>query len=262
MCRMSPRTVPAADLADGALVPELTRLRDLLVASPQVLVLTGAGCSADSGLPVFAGPEGVYADPELAALSHADRLPGSLPDLWAFWGPMRASIAAAAPHPGHVALAEWVARRAGTGLATTVATQNVDDLHERSGISPVQHLHGRLDRVRCLRCGYRRTDDWTVPVGPPSCPDCGSPVRPDLVLFGEQPDLEAEHTTRRAVRGCELLLAIGTSSVVSTSTGLLRYARDVQALRVCVDPAAEVDPLYDLHLRGTAAQVLPLLLAG
>ena len=251
------RVLTADDLQRASAADDL---RGRLGAPGGVLVLTGAGCSADSGLPVFTGPDGLYADRELAALSRADQLPGSLPGLWAFWGAMRPVIAAAQPHAGHAALADWCRARLSSGAATTVATQNVDDLLERAGVPDVQHLHGRLEVSRCLSCDHRRDGDWDAPAQPPSCPSCGAPLRPDIVLFGEHPDLAAQHATKRAVRTCELFLAIGTSSVVNTSTGLLRYAGDVGALTVSVDPASEVDSRYDVHLRGTAADILPLLL--
>jgi NAD-dependent deacetylase len=251
------RTLTVEDLQNASVGREL---RDRLLAPGGVLVLTGAGCSADSGLPVFTGPDGLYADPELAALSHADQLPGSLPGLWAFWGGMRPAVVAAQPHAGHTALADWCRSRLSSGAPTTVATQNVDDLLERAGVPDVQHLHGRLDAARCLSCDHRTEGDWEAPAAPPSCPACGAPVRPDMVLFGERPDLDAQYACKRAVRYCELFLAIGTSSVVNTSTGLLRYAGDVGALTVSVDPAPDVDSRYDVHLRGTAATILPLLL--
>jgi len=110
-----------------------------------------------------------------------------------------------------------------------------------------------------MDCDFRNDDDRQAHTSVPSCPDCGGPLRPGMVLFGERRDPDAEMATRRAVRSCEPYLAVGTSSVVNTSTGLLRYAGDVGALTVCVDPAPTVDSRYAVHVRGTAAQVLPVL---
>ena len=175
---------------------------------------------------------------------------------------MRARTRAAQPHSGHAAVAAWIRRREGRGLRTTLATQNVDDLHERAGTPDVQHLHGRLDVTSCLDCSFRLAGDTTAHETVPSCPRCSGPLRPGLVLFGEPPDLDASAAARRAVRQCRVYLAVGTSGVVSTSTGLLRYAGDVGAVRIAVDPRGEMDTRYDVHVRGTAATALPLLLAS
>jgi NAD-dependent deacetylase len=242
---------------------DLLHLSGSIHAADHVLVLTGAGVSRASGLPTYRGDQGIYAGTEIAALHHADALPGSLPDLWSFWGPRRGSIAAARPNPGHVALAELQRERAALRRPVTLATQNVDDLHERAGSPQVAHLHGRLFATRCSDddCAYRVDPDTTAYHDVPQCPLCGAGLRPDVVLFGEPLAVDAMRTATTAVRACDLLLAVGTSGEVSTAASLIRQAHATGALLVAVDPAASVLPAFDVHVPLPAEQVLPTLLA-
>lgn len=240
---------------------DITWLHDHLRAATRVLVLTGAGVSRASGLPTYRGEGGIYDGTDIEALHHADGLPDSLPALWGFWGPRRATITAAEPNAAHRAIAEyqWEAR---TGeRSVTLATQNIDDLHERAGSPQVAHLHGSLFATRCYaRCGYAVDPDLTPYDDTPACPRCGSWLRPSVVLFGEQLDVDASMTARRAVRECDLLLAVGTSGEVSTAAQLIRYASDVGALLVTVDPAPSVPGIFDVHVALPAEDALPRIL--
>ncbi|WP_336923126.1 ADP-ribosylglycohydrolase family protein [Aquipuribacter sp. SD81] len=282
--RVDPRTDPRLAGADV--------LRQRLSAARNVLVLTGAGVSVASGLPAYrtpatatGGPVSPYADDELPPELDGRLLLGSLPAVWSAWGPRRTEILAARPNAAHLAIAAWLAA-APTGARRTLVTQNVDDLHERAaGLpvtatatgggpteSPVAHLHGQLLVSRCVRDpACHRAPDAATWSEPPSCPGCGGPLRPDVVLFGEPVDLDAQWQARRAVRACDVLLAVGTSGMVSSASALLRYARDVGALTVAVNPdhaAPDGLPLhgsapdrYDVHVRAPAEVALPLLLA-
>lgn len=241
---------------------DLDRLTERIGAMRRVLVLTGAGVSRASGLQTYRGEGGLYQDSRIADLHHADRLPDSLPELWAFWGPRRTSIAEAAPNDAHRALARYQGSAAQHDREVTLATQNIDDLHERAGSPQVAHLHGRLMTTRCLDadCAYGVREDAVPYAVPPTCPVCGLPLRPAVILFGEMLDPEAQWTAKRAVRDCDLLLAVGTSVEVSTASVLVRYALDVQALTITIDPAPEVSPLFDVHVPLPAETVLPHLL--
>jgi NAD-dependent protein deacetylase/lipoamidase len=238
------------------------RLRDRLARSERVLVLTGAGLGAGSGLPTFRGAGGVYQDDGIADFHHAAKLPGSLSQLWAFWGPFRAVIGRAEPNEGHRALAAWQRRVLAGGRELTLVTQNVDDLHERAGATAVEHLHGDLFGTRCAEpaCPYALTGDTAAYPSVPSCPTCGGPLRPDMVLFGEPVNLDAQWAAKRAVRSCDTFLAVGTSGTVAPANGLVRYASDVGALTVCVDPSGTVSPLFRYHVALPAEEVLPVLL--
>jgi NAD-dependent deacetylase len=246
----------------------VTRAADLralgarLRAAQRVLVLTGAGISVASGLPTFRGSGGIYGDRELESFHYADQLPGSLDALWAFWGPTRATVRAADPSIGHRALAAWQQRQVAGGAEVTLVTQNVDDLHERAGSERVHHLHGNLFRSRCLEdgCGFASHDKATYGGAVPQCPRCGSRLRPEMVLFGEPVDVDALWAAKRSVRYCDAFVSIGTSGLVHPASGLVRYADDVGALTVCVDPG-QADPLFQQHVALSADAALPELLA-
>lgn len=242
---------------------DIAWLHDHLGEAQRVLVLTGAGVSRASGLPTYRGEGGIYEGTDIESLHHAEGLPGSLPALWAFWGPRRADITAAPPNAAHRAIADYQWESRAQGRSVTLATQNIDDLHERAGSPQVAHLHGSLFRTRCYRegCAYGVRDDSEPYAEPPVCPECGSWLRPAVVLFGESLDVDAQWTAKRAVRDCDLLLAVGTSGEVSTAAMLIRYAVDVGALLVAVDPAPSVDEVFDVHVPLPAEQALPLLLA-
>jgi NAD-dependent deacetylase len=191
----------------------------------KVVVLTGAGISAESGLPTFRDPstgsghaplwEGhdpmVVATPEAFA---AD------PDLvHRFYDERRAALARVMPNAAHVALAR-LEQHLGDDLY--LVTQNVDDLHERGGSRRVHHMHGRLRAAWCTSCDRRH--DWTGALGHrPPCPACDQPaLRPDVVWFGEMPyDMEA---VEQALFDCDLFVAIGTSGTVYPAAAFVHYA--------------------------------------
>ncbi len=240
---------------------DVARLRERLQGAQRVLILTGAGVSRASGLPTYRGQGGIYQESEIEALHHAEGLPGSLPALWAYWGPRRESLLRADPNPGHQAIAAYQHRSTADGRSVTLATQNIDDLHERGGSRQVAHLHGTLFATHCYaRCGYAVAHDVTPYHDTPVCPQCGSWLRPSVVLFGEHLDVDAQMTAHRAVRECDLLLAVGTSGEVSTAANLIRYASEVGALLVSVDPAAHVPTIFDAQVAQPAEDALPRLL--
>ena len=238
-------------------------LQERIHASSRALCLTGAGLGVGSGLATFRGDGGIYEDDGVADFHHASALPDSLPQLWEFWGPVRDEIERAQPNAAHLAIARWQQRAGESDCDLTLVTQNVDDLHERAGSPIVWHLHGELCAVRCLDtgCTFPRTHDTGSRTAPPSCPVCRGPLRPDLVLFGEHVDVDAQWAAKRAVRYCDLFLAVGTSGVVAPASGLVRYAADVGALRICVDPGEVASPFFDVHIQMRAEDALPLLLA-
>ncbi|MFC6007144.1 SIR2 family NAD-dependent protein deacylase [Angustibacter luteus] len=227
----------------------------------RVLVLTGAGISAASGPATFRGAGGGYEDGELASFHHADQLPGSLDALWAFWGPVRATVRDAAPSLGHRALAAWQQQRVADGTEVTLVTENVDDLHERAGSERVHHLHGNLFRSRCLdeTCGFASHDQASHGGAVPVCPRCGTRLRPEMVLSGETVDVDALWAAKRSVRYCDAFLAIGTSGQVHPASGLVRYAEDVGALTICVDPGP-AGGSFQHHVALAADAALPELL--
>ena len=210
-----------------ALGPATEVLRD----ARSIVILTGAGVSTASGLPQFRGAGGVWDDEELMAAHDVSALPGSLEVLWETWGPLRPVVAAAQPNAAHQAIASLEMR---FPAAITVATQNVDGLHQRAGSQVVAELHGSLFRSRCMACD-ETFPDLEAPIGVPLSPCCNAPARPDMTLFGEGLPFDASRTAKLACRSADVLLIAGTSGAVSTATSLARYAHDYGARVVLVN---------------------------
>ena len=188
-------------------------IRAIRNARPRrVVVFTGAGVSADSGIPTFRGPGGLWRDfrPEELATAEAFRRDPKLVWEWYEW--RRDLIRNAKPNAAHDAIA--CLRDA------VVVTQNVDNLHTRAGSSDVVELHGNIFRVRCLREQTTQVRDEPFAQLPPSC-DCGALLRPDVVWFGEALPPHAVARAVGAIRSADLLLVIGTSGVVYPAAGFV-----------------------------------------
>jgi len=227
----------------------------------EIVFLTGSGISARTGLGTFRGPDGLWAlDPEIEAAMHADRLPESLPDLWRVWGRMAGIALEKGPTPGHRAIAR---------LGAPVITQNIDGLHQAAGSEVVAELHGSALDATCLgpQCRWRaplmpgtgsRAEDHGAPE---SCPHCGAPTRPDVVLFDETlPEPALELAVRLAQRA-DLFVAVGTSGIVFPAAHLAPAARASGATTVLVDIAPPQSPAlraaFDHVIAGDAHEVLP-----
>lgn len=228
----------------------------------RIVVFSGAGMSADSGIPTFrSGDQGLWQAFDPAKLAtpagwHAD------PALvWGWYEWRRAQVAAAMPNPGHLAVA-----RLQDALGARVVTQNVDDLHERAGVDGVLHLHGSLSTPRCSQCGDPHPPPPVVEAPrrrrePPGCAGCGGRVRPGVVWFGEPLDQAVLAEAARRIAACDLLLVVGTSGVVQPAASLVDLAPS-GAVVVEVNPEPPGPgrrPLH--HLATTAAHGLPLLAA-
>ena len=229
----------------------------------RVVVLTGAGISAPSGLPTYRGDDGRWSDAEAARASQAEAVTDDLAAVWRLWGGLAHQAAHAEPNAGHVALSraeESLRSRRGRLL---VVTQNVDGLHQRAGQRDVVELHGSTHRQRCLNPSCRAAAPFTgngetVPV----CGSCGGRTRPAIVLFGEMLDAAALERSWEAATDCDLLLAVGTSCTVSPAADLVAVARDAGALCVALnrEPPATGSGFH-AALSGRAEHVLPRWLA-
>ena len=238
----------------------LVAVRALLQDARRVAVLTGAGMSAESGVPTFRDPlTGLWSnfDPEQLATPQAFRANPAL--VWRWYSERRAGVLAAQPHAGHVALARATARF--DSLA--IVTQNVDGLHARAGSSNVLELHGNILHSRCLdECGVRYDHPDHLPAGaPPRCPGCGAPLRPSVVWFGEGLDPAVMSRAERLVQQAQVVLVVGTSGLVYPAAGLPSIARRSGAKVVVINPGSSaLDQLAHFVLPLTAAQALPVLL--
>ncbi|GAB1384359.1 NAD-dependent deacylase [Burkholderiales bacterium] len=238
--------------------------RQLLRHAAHIAVLSGAGISAESGVPTFRDAQtGLWArfrPEELATEAAFRRHPERV---WDWYAERRASLAAVQPNAGHLALAEFERRHPGR---LTVITQNVDGLHQRAGSQGVLALHGSLAEDRWLDpCALHRQGACDVaqaePGRPPRCPQCGNPVRPAVVWFGEMLPEDALRQAEQAASRCDVMLVVGTAGAVYPAAGLAYQARAAGAQLIIVNPhPSELDELAHLRLAGSAAQVLPRLL--
>lgn len=241
--------------------PQLQGLRQRLAEAGHVAVLTGAGISAESGVPTFRDDQGSYwaqFNPQEMASEAGFRAQPQR--VWQWYQHRREAVAAVQPNAGHVALAQWAQRHPGR---MTLITQNVDGLHQRAGSAEVLCLHGELMHDRWLErprpcCDLARV----APGEPPSCPACGNRLRPAVVWFGEMLPPAVWQAAEQAAQQCDLMLVVGTSGAVYPAAGLAQLARRCGAQVLVVNTApSELDPVAHQCLRGPAAAWLPLLLA-
>jgi NAD-dependent deacetylase len=226
-------------------------------------VLSGAGMSAESGVPTFRDAQsGLWArfDPTELASAQAWRRQPDVVWAWYLW--RHHLVQSVAPNDGHRAVAAWE-----SGADVHVVTQNVDDLHERAGSSRVEHVHGSLFEFRCASCDTPYTDavpELTEPVdalAPPKCPVCGGLVRPGVVWFGEALPEEPWERSADAVAEADVLVVVGTSGIVYPAAGLpaAALAQGIPVVEVNPEPTPLTDSVTE-HIRGTAGAVLPDLL--
>jgi NAD-dependent deacetylase len=232
-------------------------VRGWLREARRIAVLSGAGMSAESGVPTFRDAQtGLWAKFDPAQLATEDAFRANPKRVWDWYVFRRDMIAQVEPNAGHVALAEFARRHPGR---LTLITQNVDGLHQRAGSSDVLALHGNIFDDRWLDppkdcCNV----DAAAAGSPPYCDRCGNLLRPGVVWFGEALPLQALARAEQAADDCDLMLVIGTSGVVYPAAGLARRAR---GRVVIINPEpSELDDAAHAVLRGKAAQLLPQLL--
>jgi NAD-dependent deacetylase len=234
--------------------------RQRLGEARRVAVLTGAGISAESGIPTFRDAQtGLWAqfDPMQLATEEGFRADPSLVWRWYAW--RRTLVGQAQPNAGHRALAAAEARFE----RLCVITQNVDGLHARAGSTDLVELHGNIMRTVCLeQCGFAQDSPARLPSGePPRCPHCGSWLRPAVVWFGEMLDPTVLDEAAAAAEDCDVMLVVGTSGLVYPAAGLPAGARRAGAVVITVNPEpTDLDGLAAIRIRGKAAEVLPRLL--
>ena len=227
-------------------------------AAEKVVVLTGAGISAESGIPTFRGDGGLWRNFRPEELATVEALHRNPDIVWDWYLSRRAHIRTASPNPGHLALADWETRFG----SFTLVTQNVDGLHRKAGSRNVLELHGNIMQSRC--------DDCFAPLGEiapgtdgviPRC-SCGGMARPNVVLFGELLPPDVLQKAEEAAIGADLFFSIGTSSVVYPAADIPRIAARHGAFTVEINPTrTELSDIFDETLRGASGQILPELSA-
>lgn len=224
-----------------------------------IVVLTGAGISAESGLATFRGPDGLWEGHRVEDVATPEAFRHDPALVHAFYDARRARLDEVEPNPAHLALARLEAGWPGEFL---VVTQNVDDLHERAGQKRLLHMHGRLTSGLCLACDERFS--WHGPMGESaSCPLCqvSGQVRPDIVWFGEMP-YELERIDEALMR-CDLFVSIGTSGAFYPAAGFVQTARyrGARTLEINLEPS-QGSIFFDERRYGSASIEVPRWVDG
>lgn len=228
----------------------MEEVRKRILAASSICALTGAGVSAESGIPTFRGPGGLWRDfrPEELATPQAFARDPKL--VWEWYDWRRKLIADAQPNAAHIAMAK-----------VSVITQNVDGLHQRAGSKNVLEVHGSIWNLRCMVCEKEHVDNRVpLPELPPRC-ECGGVLRPGVVWFGEGLPPDVWDNAHKAVSETQILLVVGTSAVVHPAASLAPLAKRFGATVIEINPdETALSAVVDYSIRGPAAQIVPQLL--
>ncbi len=225
----------------------MIRFRDF----ERIVFFTGAGMSAESGIPTYRGKGGIWSDYDYETYACQRAFEKTPERVWDFHDNRRAAVAACQPNAGHDVVAKVQSERPDT----LVVTQNIDGLHQRAGATVTSELHGSLWRVRCEREGIVK-DDLSIPVHPRTC-SCGAYWRPDIVWFEDTLQQPVVARAMEALESCDLLVSVGTSAVVYPAADLPRVAvgRGAMTVEINLEDTA-MSSLYQHRLRGTASDIL------
>jgi NAD-dependent deacetylase len=227
-----------------------------IAPSDRVFVLTGAGISAESGLPTFRASDGLWAGNRIEDVCTPDAWENNPALVWQFYSARREAGAKAQPNPAHVALADLENR---IGERFFLCTQNVDDLHERAGSVRLLHMHGELNKARCEReCGRPPIEDHAVYASLDEVPHCGcgGRLRPHIVFFGEMP-LEMGRIERE-IGESTMMLVVGTSGSVYPAANFVHWARLNGARTVYIGPEHPLNAsAFTQIVEGKAGEMMP-----
>lgn len=235
------------------------RLRNALARARSVAALTGAGISAESGVPTFRSKGGIWTKMRPEELASMDGFLRNPELVWEWYGQRKRIMAEVQPNPGHRALAQMEL----LFPHFAIITQNIDNLHQRSGSTVVHELHGNIERNYCMECGIRYGNAEVLAMtGVPRCTACGGPIRPDVVWFGEMLPMEEWNAAVRAAESADIFLSIGTSAAVQPAASLPGLAKEAGALLVEINPEpTSITSHADEFLQGPAGTMLPALYA-
>lgn len=233
------------------------QLKGKLRDSRYIVALTGAGVSAESGVPTFRGENGLWKQYRAEDLATPEAFTRDPKLVWEWYNWRRQLIASLTYNAAHRALAELEQKCP----HFTLITQNVDGLHKKAGSKNVLEIHGTIWKVRCTACNHT-SENHEVPINIlPHCEMCGGLLRPHVVWFGEPLPLDVSEETRRALEVCDFLMVIGTSGVVHPVASFPHYARAKGALVVEVNlEKTPISPIAHETLLGKAGEIVPLFL--
>jgi NAD-dependent deacetylase len=258
--------LPAAPPDSASSKLELARLAELIRGAGSVVALTGAGISVPSGIPDFRTPRtGLWENVDPMEVAHIDAFHDDPVRFWSFYGERFASLEGKQPNGAHVALA----RLEELGILDAVITQNIDMLHRRAGTRELVEVHGTIATCSCLACHGRvelaevRARQAAAADGVPRCEQCGLPLKPDVVLFGEFLDPLTLTRAKALCEGAEVLLCIGTSLEVHPVAGLpLATLERGGSIAILTQGPTPLDELAEVRLRGDVVAELEGLLAA
>ena len=232
-------------------------LLESLTRAGHVVAFTGAGISAESGVPTFRGPGGIWSKFKPEELASMDAFMRNPALVWEWYAHRKTIIAAVQPNPGHVALA----RMEKLFPRFTLITQNIDNLHRRAGSTRVHELHGNIERSYCMTCGKLYPNVSLPQQGHvPLCTACGGVIRPDVVWFGEMLPEDEWKASAAAAEGADVFFSVGTSVVVYPAASLPLMAKHHGAYLVEVNTEPTLlTGSADAFLRGPSGTILPLL---
>jgi len=228
-----------------------------LAAAKAVVAFTGAGVSAESGVPTFRGTDGIWSKLKPEELANMNAFMKNPSLVWEWYAHRKKIMSTIEPNAGHRALVQM--ERLVPAFA--VVTQNIDNLHARAGSRTVHELHGNIERNYCMKCGKAYGSDFVAAEsGVPVCHACGGLVRPDVVWFGEMLPEDEWNASVRAAEGADVFLSIGTSAVVYPAASLPLIAKRAGAYIVEINPEpTPLTPAADEFLQGPSGVILPLL---
>ena len=229
-------------------------VRGVLADAQAITVMTGAGISAESGVPTFRGPDGLWEGHRPEELATPTAFAADPHKVWRWYDWRRSLVAACEPNAAHRALVELQHRTPQFDLIT----QNVDGLHRMAGSTDPAELHGNIWWVRCTGCGAL-AEDRRVPIPiPPTCDACGTVLRPHIVWFGESLDASVLDRAATAASRCDLFLVVGTSGVVYPAAGFtdLALRSGATVVQVNLEPTPQTGSVH-YSLEGKAGEILP-----
>ena len=219
-----------------------------------IVFFTGAGMSAESGVPTYRGHGGIWNRYRWEEYACQDAFDADPERVLKFHEMRRAAVLSCTPHTGHFAIARLEKKHP----RITVVTQNIDGMHQRAGSRNVIELHGSLWRLRCLCKGV--SEDIGERYGSFKCGKCGGWLRPDITWFGDMLDPDVMDRAVAAIRSCDLFVSVGTSGVVYPAAGFPRFAKENGAWCIEINPEAnDMSSLYDEAIRTAAGEALPEL---
>lgn len=228
-------------------------LIEKLKSARNIVFFSGAGISAESGVPTFRGKDGIWNKLRPEELASFDAFIRSPQIVWEWYSYRKSIIHQTKPNPGHIAIVEMEKYFEDV----TVITQNVDNLHRRSGSKTIYELHGNIEKNFCVKCSKRYDGELDFKDGIPKC-KCGGLIRPDVVWFGEFLPADQFALSEKAARNCDVFFVVGTSAVVYPAASIVYVAKNNQAFIVEVNiEETEASTIADISLFGESGKILP-----